>query len=294
MLFILFHIRSIFNNAWRGTLWYSAYPIHISMFNSATMISRWIRGFNSPKWALEYISFHPHVFRHWAHIPSRAFWDAAGPFMNRYCNDRWPEVLEQAGMNGNTEPFVHWRVQKIFQQKFYWNRRQTVLHPNVWAWLIKEGLCSNQAPRHSINSKNVVPREQLFIQGITASPVSLEWQTNLCVQSLRDYGLNQEQKTMIVVQAIQFFGERAWTAIEPQCTSYLRCVDLDVLRALCIPKNADNGPTTQMQRLVALMQDMHAPKDFYTAYKMVVDAKKYMLPENAQNIEHFPTDCSIF
>ncbi len=150
--------------------------------------------------------------------------------------DKWPYVLSVAGSFGCLAPFevVDRSSMLSYTIRAFASWRSKACHPRVGLWLVQQGRVQADDMRAQINHKTFPLAGTSFAGMEDGVPVRLPYLQEWCVSYLRDYGLSQAQKTLVVGQALRAFGADVWQRhLARVCEPVMGAIDVPLLAMVC-------------------------------------------------------------
>ena len=200
-----------------------------------------------------------------ANMDDRALWKALAERWRahpREGEEKWPFVLDVAGSFGCLAPFevVDRSSMLTYTIRAFASWRSKACHPRVGLWLVQQGRVKPEDLRAQINTKTFPLAGTSFAAMESGVPVRVSYLQEWCVSYLRDYGLSQAQKTLVVGQALRSFGADVWRRhLASVCEPVMGVIDVPLLATVCaVPGLDQNGDDLLTAGIALLAQDPHA------------------------------------
>ena len=203
-----------------------------------------------------------------ANMDDRALWGFLAERWRvhpREGEEKWPYVLDVAGSFGCLAPFevVDRSRMLMYTIRAFASWRSRACHPRVGLWLVQQGLVEPSALRAQINTKSFPLAGSSFAAMETGVPVRVSYLQEWCVSYLRDYGLSQAQKTLVVGQALRSFGADVWRHhLASVCEPVMGAINVPLLATVCaVPGFEQEGDGLLTNGIAFLAQDPRTPFD---------------------------------
>lgn len=203
-----------------------------------------------------------------ANVDDRALWGFLAERWRvhpREGEDKWPYVLDVAGSFGCLAPFevVDRSRMLTYTIRAFASWRSRACHPRVGLWLCAQGRVKPEDLRAQINNKTFPLAGTSFAAMEDGVPVRLPYLQEWCVSYLRDYGLSQAQKTLVVGQALRAFGADVWQRhLASVCQPFMGAIDVPLLATVCaVPGFEQEGNGLLADGIALLAQDPRTPFD---------------------------------
>lgn len=179
--------------------------------------------------------------------------------------NKWSYVLRVAGSFGCLAPFEVVDRSRLlsYTSRAFAPWRSQACHPRVGLWLVQQGRLQADDMRAQINNKTFPLAGTSFAGMEDGVPVRLPYLQEWCVSYLRDYGLSQAQKTLVVGQALRAFGADVWQRhLARVCEPVMGVIDVPLLATVCAVPGFEPKRLDLLTSSIALLaQDPRTPFD---------------------------------